>query len=213
LKTPIQPDDVLIPRFGTGRVNLQVYRYPFWVGGGRRVAYGWRIEDNPWFVMRNSDDLTRTVSRHTLAYMLCSISEMFRHYRDFDPLDLLIIHNVMNANVINIMNDEALDKRFGSIHTVEPDAIKQGMSRAALSRFLNLPLETIRRRVTRLKKKGILAEEKSGLIVSEKNLFKFGNNHHLQNINIVLVRKLLRDLQRAGIKGPDDLQGPAAEKN
>jgi len=137
---------------------------------------------------------------------------MFRHYEDFDPLDLLIIHNVMNANVINIMNDETLDKRFASIHAVEPDAIKQGMSRAALSRFLNLPLETIRRRVTRLKKKGILAEEKSGLIVSEKNLFRFGNNHHLQNTNIVLVRKLLRDLQRAGIKGPDDLQSLAAER-
>jgi hypothetical protein len=163
--------------------------------------------------MRKSDDLIRTVSRHTLAYMLCAISEMFRHYQDFDPLDLLIIHNVMNANVINIMNDETLDKRFASIHTIEPDEIKQGMSRAALSRFLNLPLETIRRRVARLKKKGILAEEKSGLIVSEKNLFRFGNNHHLQNTNIVLVRKLLRDLQRAGIKGPDDLQSLAAEKN
>jgi hypothetical protein len=155
--------------------------------------------------MRKSDDLIRTVSRHTLAYMLCSISEMFRQYKDFDPLDLLIIHNVLNANVINVMSDEALDKRFASIHAVEPDEIKQGMSRAALSRFLNLPLETIRRRVTGLKKKGILDEEKSGLIVSQKNLFKFGNNHHLQNINIVLVRKLLRDLRRAGIKGPDDL--------
>src|SRR5690348_9001190 len=190
------------PSFGTNRVNLQDYRYPFWVGGRRRVAYGRIIErcfDR--CLMRKSDDLIRTVSRHTLAYMLCAISEMFRHYEDFDPLDLLIIHNVMNANVINIMNDETLDKRFASIHTVEPDAIKQGMSRAALSRFLNLPLETIRRRVTRLKKKGILAEEKSGLIVSEKNLFRFGNNHHLQNTNIVLVRKLLRDLQRAGIKG------------
>ena len=53
--------------------------------------------------------------------------------------------------------------------------------------------------------KGILAEEKSGLIVSQKNLFRFGNNHHLQNTNIVLVRKLLRDLRRAGVKGPDDL--------
>ncbi len=155
--------------------------------------------------MPKSDDLIRAVSRHTLAYMLCAISELFRHYEDFDPLDLLIIHNVLNANVINIMSDQKLDERFASIHTVEPDEIKQGISRATLSRFLNLPLETIRRRVARLKKKGILAEEKSGLIVSQKNLFGFGNNHHLQNTNISLVRKLLRDLARAGVKGPDDL--------
>ena len=155
--------------------------------------------------MRKSDDLIRTVSRHTLAYMLCAISEMFRHYEEFDPLDLLIVHAILNANVINVMNDLELDKRFASIHTVEPDEIKQGVSRAALSRFLNLPLETIRRRVARLKKKGILAEEKPGLIVSQKNLFRFGNNHHLQITNIVLVRKLLRDLRRAGVRGPDDL--------
>ena len=30
--------------------------------------------------MSKSDDLIRSVSRHTLAYMLCAMSEMFRHY-------------------------------------------------------------------------------------------------------------------------------------
>jgi hypothetical protein len=49
-----------------------------------------------------ASDLIRTVSRHSLAYMLCAASEMFRHY-DFDPLDLLIIHAVLNANVLNVM--------------------------------------------------------------------------------------------------------------
>ena len=157
--------------------------------------------------MSKSDDLIRTVSRHTLAYMLCAISEMFRHYADFDPLDLLIVHAILNANVIHIMNDPELDKRYSSIHTVEPDELKLRVSRAALARFLNLPLETVRRRVSRLKARGILAEENSGLIVTQKNLFRFGNNHHLQTTNIVLVRKLLRDLKSAGIKGADDLRG------
>ena len=97
--------------------------------------------------MRNASDVIRTVSRHTLAYMLFSISEMFRNYEEFDPMDLLIVHAILNANVINVMNDPSLDEKFSSIHTVEPDAIKQGVSRAALSRFLSLPLETVRRRV------------------------------------------------------------------
>jgi hypothetical protein len=151
-----------------------------------------------------SSDLIRAISRHSLAYLLCSISELFRHY-DFDPLDLLIIHAILNTNVINVMKDSELDRKFSSVHDVEPDEIKQGISRAALSRFLNLPIETIRRRVDRLKKRAILAESKSGLIVTERNRFKFGNNHELQKTNVVLVRKLLRDLRRAGIKGPDDL--------
>src|SRR6201995_23830 len=139
--------------------------------------------------------------------MLCGISEMFRHYNDFDPLDLLIVDAVLNSNVIHIMTDQQLDERYSSIHTVEPANVKQRISRAALARFLNLPLEPVRRRVTRLKAQGILAEEKSGLIVTKKNLFMFGNNHHLQTTNIHLVRKLLRDLKRAGVKGHDDLKG------
>lgn len=136
--------------------------------------------------------------------MLCSISELFRHYA-FDPIDLLIIHTVLNANVINVMNDPDLDRQFSSVHVVEPDSIKQGVSRGMLGRFLNLPDETIRRRVSRLKKQGILEERGDGLIVSEHNQFKFGNNHELQRANVVFLRKLLRDLARVGVLGPDDI--------
>jgi hypothetical protein len=148
-----------------------------------------------------SSDLIRTISRHSLAYMLCAASEMFRHY-DFDPLDLLIIHAVLNANVLNIMKDPELDRRFGSVQTVEPDEIKQGVSRAGLSRFLALPVETVRRRADRLKKKGILKDTDQGLIVTEANQFKFGNNHELQKTNILLVRKFLRGLTEAGVELP-----------
>ncbi len=148
-----------------------------------------------------SADLIRTISRHSLAYLLCSISELFRHY-DFDPLDLLIIHAVMNTNVLTVMKNPELDRKFGSIQTVEPDEIKQGVSRAALSRFLNLPLETVRRRADRLKKEGILLDTDHGLILTETNEFKFGNNHELQKTNVLLARKFFRDLMQAGVKLP-----------
>jgi hypothetical protein len=146
-------------------------------------------------------DLIRTVSRHSLAYLLCAASEMFRHY-DFDPLDLMIIHAVLNANVLNVMKNPELDRRFGSIEAVEPDEIKQGVSRAALSRFFGLPIETVRRRADRLKKEGIFRETDQGLIVTEANQFKFGNNHELQKTNMLLVRKFLRDLTEAGVELP-----------
>jgi hypothetical protein len=68
--------------------------------------------------------------------MPCSISEMFRYYKDFDPLDLLIINVVLNAIVINVMRDLELDEEFASVHAVEPDGIKQSVSRSGLSRFL-----------------------------------------------------------------------------
>jgi UDP-N-acetylmuramyl tripeptide synthase len=41
-----------------------------------------------------------------------------------------------------------------------------------------------------------------GLIVTEANQFKFGNNHELQKTSILLVRKFLRDLMEAGIDVP-----------
>ena len=126
---------------------------------------------------------------------------MFRHY-DFDPLDLMIIHAVLNANVLNVMKNPELDRRFGSIEAVEPDEIKQRVSRAALSRFFGMPIETVRRRADRLKRKGIFRETDQGLIVTEANEFKCGNNHELQKTNMLLVRKFLRDLTEAGVELP-----------
>jgi len=148
-----------------------------------------------------ANDRIRAVSRHSLAYILCAVSEMLRHY-DFDPVDLLIIHAILNTNVLNVMKNPELDQRFASVKTVEPDEIKQGVSRAALARFLALPIETVRRRADRLKKVGVLRETDHGLIVTEANQFKFGNNHELQKTNMLLVRKLLRDLNEAGMELP-----------
>jgi hypothetical protein len=148
-----------------------------------------------------ASDRIRTISRYSLAYILCATSEMLRHY-DFDPVDLLIIHAVLNANVLNVMKDPDLDRRLGSVEAVEPDEIKQGVSRAGLSRFLGIPIETVRRRADRLKKEGVLRETEQGLIVTEANQYKFGNNHELQKNNILLVRKFLRDLTEAGIEVP-----------
>ena len=65
-----------------------------------------------------------------------------------------------------------------------------------------MPIETVRRRADRLKKEGIFRETDQGLIVTEANQFKFGNNHELQKTNMLLVRKFLRDLTEAGVELP-----------
>jgi DNA-binding IclR family transcriptional regulator len=70
---------------------------------------------------------------------------------------------------------------------------------------LGIPIETVRRRADRLKKEGVLRETEHGLIVTEANQFKFGNNHELQKTNILLVRKFLRDLMEAGIEVPEGI--------
>ena len=70
---------------------------------------------------------------------------------------------------------------------------------------MGIPIETVRRRADRLKKEGVLRETEHGLIVTEANQFKFGNNHELQKTNILLVRKFLRDLMEAGIEVPEGI--------
>jgi DNA-binding IclR family transcriptional regulator len=70
---------------------------------------------------------------------------------------------------------------------------------------LGIPIETVRRRADRLKKEGVLRETEHGLIVTDANQFKFGNNHELQKTNILLVRKFLRDLMEAGIEVPEGI--------
>ena len=147
--------------------------------------------------------LARAISRHTLSYILCSISEMLRAY-DFDTMDLLIIHTILNTNVVNIMRDPELDRRYAGLEDVEPDNTKRGVSRAALARFLSIPVETVRRRVIRLVEKGVVEQTAQGLIITEKNQYRFGNNQDLQVTNVQLVKKLMRDLERAGV----DLRRP-----
>jgi hypothetical protein len=143
--------------------------------------------------------LARTISRHSLSYILCSISEMLRAYHDFSTMDLLIIHTILNTNVVNFMRDPDLDRKYAGLHDVEPDAFKRGVSRAALSRFLSIPIETVRRRVTKLIEQGVVEQTDDGLIITEKNQYRFGNNTELQATNISLVRKLVRDLDQAGV--------------
>lgn len=149
-------------------------------------------------------DRVRAIARHSLAYGFGLISEILRQY-DLDPIDVLIVHAILNANVAPILNDPALDRQFASLGRSEPDLLKRGISRAALARFLNLPLETVRRRAAALKRRGVVCEREDGLIVPEGNEFGFGDKRRLQQTNIILLKRLLRGLGRVGISRLEDL--------
>lgn len=146
----------------------------------------------------------RAISRISLSYILCCISEMLRRF-DMDPLDILIVHTILNANVTKLIRDPHLNAEYGFIATEEPDEMRQGVTRSTVSRFLNLPFETIRRRIQVQLEKGILEERADGLIVVDPTHFLLGNDRKLHEVNILLLRKLLRDLSGIGIHGSKDL--------
>jgi hypothetical protein len=74
-----------------------------------------------------------------------------------------------------------------------------GISRNAISRLLNVPLETVRRRVAGLIDEGVLVEQADGLVFSQTNPLGIGNNPELYAFNIELLRQLFRHLKAAGI--------------
>jgi len=103
----------------------------------------------------------------------------------------------MTSNVVDIVRDRNLDKEYASISAVEPDHLKREISRTAIARFLNMPRETVRRRVQYLIDEGIVVQKRNGIIITEANAFKFGNNPRLQKVNVMLFRRLIKDLQNA----------------
>lgn len=85
--------------------------------------------------------------------------------RDLDATDNLLLLGVSQANVRQIVADPELQRRYAFASTVPPDSLRKPISTAALSRALSLPLETVRRRVARLTRAGLLTGSTQGLIV------------------------------------------------
>ncbi|CCE01192.1 hypothetical protein [Bradyrhizobium sp. STM 3809] len=151
------------------------------------------------------DDIPiRAISRHSVAYLLNSIGEILHHYK-FNPLDVLILYTILHANSLKVIKDPTLDRKYGDYDTLEPDDIKQGISRSAVARYLNVPFETVRRRVETMIQKGLLTETRRGLIITQMNEYRLGSNYDIQRLNIRLLRRFLRDLSRLGIDSYEDL--------
>ena len=103
-----------------------------------------------------------------------------------DFLDLLIVTAVSDAN-----------------HRPPPGgetcAGLRGISRNAVSRRLNVPLETVRRRVAGLVARKVLVEQQDGLVFSSANEVGLGGNAELDALNLKMLRHLYRELRQQGV--------------
>lgn len=114
-----------------------------------------------------------------------------------DPVDYLIAITVGSANVSHIDNDAALSRRFAGL--IEPDSLRHGISRAAISRATMLPLETVRRRINRLLEIGIFLERDDGIILSAGNKHKVDARTDRMHAQARLVERMFRDLRARGV--------------
>jgi hypothetical protein len=114
-----------------------------------------------------------------------------------DPTDYLIVITVDSGNVSHVESDPNISLRYAGL--IEPDWMRRGVRRAAISRITHIPLETVRRRINRLIENGILAERKDGVIVSSNRPADLVSRTVKMRFNALLIEQLIADLQMRGI--------------
>ena len=128
-----------------------------------------------------------TIAHHSIGYIVTVVGEVLRS-TSFDVLDVLIIMAISNASV---PRGGASAKRV----------MTRGVSRNAVSRALNVPLETVRRRVGQLLKKKIIQERADGLVVAPVTpLGALQNTAELLALNARTVRQMFLDLKAQGVR-------------
>ncbi len=122
--------------------------------------------------------------------MMAVVGEVLRA-TSLDILDIVIVTAISDVNT----QPKPVPTRAGRA----PLSAVPGISRNAISRAMNIPLETVRRRVAALLDKGVLYEQSDGLVFAQNNTLGIGNNGALLAFNLEKLRELFRALKDAGI--------------
>jgi hypothetical protein len=149
--------------------------------------------------VRQQDERIKIISRAAIRFLLNLMGDAAQMPEELklDPIDYIIAIAVGSANVSHIDNDPALSRQFAGL--IEPDAMRRGISRAAVSRATNLPLETVRRRINHLIEIGVLKEQEDGIILSSTNPHRVGVRRDLMHRHAQLVDRMVRDIRARGV--------------
>ena len=155
---------------------------------GQLAGKGLRREEQDKMISRAADRLVLNIIMDAM---------MASPLAGLDPVDYLIAITVGSANVSHIDNDATLSRQFAGL--IEPDSLRHGISRAAISRATMLPLETVRRRINRLLEIGIFLERDDGIILSAGNKYKVDARTDRMHAQARLVERMFRDLRARGV--------------
>jgi hypothetical protein len=148
---------------------------------------------------RQQDERIKIISRAAIRFLLNLMGDAAQMPEELklDPIDYIIAIAVGSANVSHIDNDPSLSRQYAGM--VEPDSMRRGISRAAVSRATNLPLETVRRRINHLIEIGVLKEQEDGIILSSTNPHRIGVRRDLMHRHAQLVDRMVRDIRARGV--------------
>lgn len=83
----------------------------------------------------------------------------------FDLIDALIMVTVSHANVAPITRDPDLQRRYATYADVPPDELRRPISINAVAQSLDMPFETVRRRIMKMALVGVFKSTKQGVYV------------------------------------------------
>ena len=143
------------------------------------------------------EERVKAISRAAKKFLLNFIAETMIRTPGLDPLDYIIAIAVGSANVSHIENDLALSRKYAGL--IEPDYMRRGISRSGVARAVNIPVETVRRRINHLIEIGILIERKDGIVLSATNSQKIGARLDMMHTHAQLMDRMARDLKARGV--------------
>lgn len=148
---------------------------------------------------RQQEERVKIISRAAIRFLLNVLDDAAQMPEELklDPIDYIIAIAVGSANVSHIDNDPSLSRQYAGL--VEPDTMRRGISRAAVSRATNLPLETVRRRINNLIEADVLKEREDGIILSSTNPHRVGVRRDLMHRHAQLVDRMVRDIRARGV--------------
>ena len=149
---------------------------------------------------RQQEERVKIISRAAIRFLLNILDDAAQlpNALKLDPIDYIIAIAVGSANVSHIDNDASLSRQYAGL--VEPDSMRRGISRAAVSRATNLPLETVRRRINNLIEADVLKEREDGIILSSTNPHRVGVRRDLMHRHAQLVDRMVRDIRARGVQ-------------
>jgi DNA-binding Lrp family transcriptional regulator len=140
------------------------------------------------------------VERQLLAFSLRLLETFAARFGD-GPSGTMMM-TIIAANVRHITQDPELAAHYAAEDTPPPDELRRPITLRELSRALDLPFETVRRRAARLVAYGVdwkVADGRAGLIVPTRILMGpayLANNRHTV-VNFGRMLTTLADLQRS----------------
>ncbi|MDP2229125.1 MAG: Lrp/AsnC family transcriptional regulator, partial [Moraxellaceae bacterium] len=124
-----------------------------------------------------------------------------------DPMDALVVATIIQANVDAATSGLDEQVAFGPLDRPPPDESRRRVSISRVADSLDLRFETVRRRVNRLKDKGIIVADAAGVIVPESYFHTPANAVTVRAIDELAARTYQR-LTSLGYFDDRPLPGP-----